>query len=76
MNRSFRAPEKVIPAPAPATVKQRQQMMGSFRKSVMKEKDEELGLFLEMRKREKERDLLEDDFDSSLGNFRYFFIFN
>ncbi|XP_071686642.1 uncharacterized protein [Rutidosis leptorrhynchoides] len=74
MNRSFRAPEKVMPAPA--TVKQRQkqpQMIGSFRKSELKDKDEELGLFLEMRKREKERDLLfqntdEDEFDSSLGS--------
>ncbi|XP_071732771.1 uncharacterized protein [Rutidosis leptorrhynchoides] len=71
MNRSFRAPEKVMPAPA--TVKQRQQMMSSFRKPVTKDKDEELGLFLEMRKREKERDLLfqntdEDEFDSSLGS--------
>lgn len=39
----------------------------------MKEKEEELSLFLEMRKREKERDLLlqnteEDEFDSSLGS--------
>ncbi|KAD2805169.1 hypothetical protein E3N88_38546 [Mikania micrantha] len=71
MNRSFRAPEKGMPAPA--TVKQRQQqVLGTFMKSVMKEKEEELGLFLEMRKREKERDLLlqntEDEFDSSLGS--------
>ncbi|KAL4575025.1 hypothetical protein LXL04_021865 [Taraxacum kok-saghyz] len=69
MNRSFRAPEKVMPGPA--AVKQRQQqMMGSFRKSV-KEKEEELSLFLEMRKREKERnDLLQntDELDSSLGS--------
>ncbi|KAI3734950.1 hypothetical protein L6452_14432 [Arctium lappa] len=72
MNRSFRAPEKGMPGPT--AVKQRQQqMMGSFRKSVMKEKEEELGLFLEMRKREKERtDLLlqntEEELDSSIGS--------
>ncbi|KVI04868.1 mucin-5AC-like [Cynara cardunculus var. scolymus] len=72
MNRSFRAPEKGMPGPA--AVKQRQQqMMGSFRKSVMKEKEEELGLFLEMKKREKERtDLFlqntEEELDSSLGS--------
>ncbi|CAH1438735.1 unnamed protein product [Lactuca virosa] len=55
-------------------VKQRQQqMMGSFRNSAMREKEDELGLFLEMRKREKERhDVLlhnaEEEFDSSLGS--------
>ncbi|KAI3517424.1 hypothetical protein L1887_16638 [Cichorium endivia] len=69
MNRSFRAPEKVMPGSA--ALKPRQpQMMGSFRKSV-KEKEEELGLFLEMRKREKDRnDLLQnsEEFDSSLGS--------
>ncbi|XP_023771071.1 uncharacterized protein LOC111919722 [Lactuca sativa] len=69
MNRSFRAPEKVMPGTA--AVKQRQQQMtGSFRKSV-KEKEEELGLFLEMRKREKERNNLlqnSEEFDSSLGS--------
>ncbi|KAL4576162.1 hypothetical protein LXL04_012251 [Taraxacum kok-saghyz] len=70
MNRSFRAPEKEMPVP----VKQRQpQSMGSFRNSAMREKEDELGLFLEMRKREKERhDLLlhnvEEEFDSSLGS--------
>ncbi|KAK1415513.1 hypothetical protein QVD17_31296 [Tagetes erecta] len=69
MNRSFRAPEKAMQG-----LKQRQpaQVMGSFRKPVMKEKEEELSLFLEMRKREKDRgDLLlqntEDEFNSSLG---------
>ncbi|KAM0043114.1 hypothetical protein Hdeb2414_s0010g00337481 [Helianthus debilis subsp. tardiflorus] len=72
MNRSFRAPEKGMPAAA--SVMQRQpQMMGSFRKSVVKEKEEELGLFMEMRKREKERDLLlqntEAELDSSIGSF-------
>ncbi|KAF5778077.1 hypothetical protein HanRHA438_Chr12g0554281 [Helianthus annuus] len=66
MNRSFRAAEKEMPVPE----KQRQQqMMGSFRRSVVKEKEDELGLFLEMRKRD-ERDqlLFEDEFDSSLGS--------
>ncbi|KAI3793210.1 hypothetical protein L1987_35825 [Smallanthus sonchifolius] len=70
MNRSFRAPEKEMPGP----VKQRQpQMMGSFRNSALREKEDEPGLFLEMKKREKERhDLLlqntEAELDSSLGN--------
>jgi len=71
MNRSFRAPEKEMPVTA--TVKQRQQqMLGSFRKSVMKEKEDELGLFLEMRKREKElllQNTEDDEFDSSIGKF-------
>ncbi|KAI3799974.1 hypothetical protein L1987_35280 [Smallanthus sonchifolius] len=70
MNRSFRAKEKEMPGP----VKQRQpQMMGSFRNSALREKEDEPGLFLEMKKREKERhDLLlqntEAELDSSLGN--------
>ncbi|XP_071738641.1 uncharacterized protein [Rutidosis leptorrhynchoides] len=68
MNRSYRAPEKEMPVTAKQ--RQRQQLNGSFR---LREKDEELGLFLEMRKREKERhDLLlhnaEAEFDSSLGS--------
>ncbi|KAI3815993.1 hypothetical protein L1987_15677 [Smallanthus sonchifolius] len=72
MNRSFRAPEKGMPEPA-ALKQRQQQMMGSFRKSGVKEKEDELGLFLEMRKREIERDQLllqsaEDEFDSSLGS--------
>ncbi|TQD75963.1 hypothetical protein C1H46_038496 [Malus baccata] len=50
-----------------AMIKQRQQL----RASVMKEKEEELALFLEMKKREKERnDLLlnsSEEFDSPLG---------
>ncbi|KAI7737347.1 hypothetical protein M8C21_028810 [Ambrosia artemisiifolia] len=64
MNRSFRAPEKEMPAP----VKQRQQ---SYRNLESREKEEEPGLFLEMKKREKElHDLLlfqnpEPEFDSS-----------
>lgn len=49
---------------------QRQQM-GSLRSSVMKEKEDELALFLEMRKREKERNSLllhnSEDFDAPLG---------
>ncbi|KAJ9539795.1 hypothetical protein OSB04_026301 [Centaurea solstitialis] len=76
MNRSFRAPEKEMAGPTAAVRQQRQQqhqMVGSLRNSSMREKEEELGLFLEMRKREKERhDLLlqnaEEEFDSSLGS--------
>ncbi|CAH9098164.1 unnamed protein product [Cuscuta europaea] len=60
MNRSFRAEES-----------RTKQKMGSLRSSIMKEKDEELGLFLEMRRREKERnDLLlqeSEEFDAPLG---------
>nr|GMC63877.1 mucin-5AC isoform X1 [Ipomoea batatas] len=62
MNRSFRAEESLT-----------KQRMGSLRSSMIKEKDEELGLFLEMRRREKERnDLLllqnSDEFDAPLGS--------
>ncbi|CAK9326254.1 unnamed protein product [Citrullus colocynthis] len=67
MNRSFRALESQMQAP----VKQRQQQVGGLRASVMKDKEEELALFLEMRKREKERnDLLSnnaEEFDAPLG---------
>nr|XP_043633943.1 mucin-5AC-like [Erigeron canadensis] len=68
MNRSYRAPEKEMTVP----VKQRQ-MTGSLRNSGLREKEEELGLFLEMRKRETERHHLllhnsETEFDSSLGS--------
>lgn len=71
MNRSFRAPEREMQA---AVAKQRQQM----RTSVMKEKEEELALFLEMRKREKERNSLliqnSDEFDAPLGmKFLFFY---
>ncbi|XP_009605097.1 endochitinase A-like isoform X2 [Nicotiana tomentosiformis] len=64
MNGSFRAEETAM--------RQLQQQMGSFRNSVMKEKEEELALFLEMRRREKDRnDLLlfqnGDEFDAPLG---------
>ncbi|KAI7741070.1 hypothetical protein M8C21_006472 [Ambrosia artemisiifolia] len=65
MSRSFRQPEKAMP------VKQRQpQINGSFRNSALRDKEEELGLFLEMKKREKEcHDLflhnVETDFISS-----------
>ncbi|KAJ7963998.1 mucin-17-like isoform X1 [Quillaja saponaria] len=70
MNRSLRAPE----SQTQAAFKQRQQQMGgmSMRSSVMKEKEEELALFLEMKKREKERnDLLlnsSEEFDPPLGS--------
>ncbi|KAL8119743.1 hypothetical protein AgCh_017009 [Apium graveolens] len=64
MNRSFRAPERGMQA---AIVKQRQQM----RESVMRDKEDELALFLEMRKREKERDSLliqnVDEFHAPFG---------
>ncbi|XP_022939313.1 flocculation protein FLO11-like [Cucurbita moschata] len=67
MNRSFRALESQMQAP----VKQRQQQVGGLRASVRKDKEEELALFLEMRKREKERnDLLSnhaEEFDAPLG---------
>lgn len=66
MNRSFRAQQET--AMQAAVLKQRQQL----RASMMKEKEEELALFLEMRKREKEQsDLLlnhsYEDFDAPLG---------
>lgn len=65
MNRSFRAQESQMQA----MMKQRQQL----RASVRKEKEEELALFLEMKKREKERnDLLlnsSEEFDAPLGIF-------
>ncbi|KAK7305856.1 hypothetical protein VNO77_43768 [Canavalia gladiata] len=68
MNRSFRAQESQMQA----AVKQREQQFGGLRTSVMKEKDEELALFLEMKKREKERnDLLlhsSEEFDAALGS--------
>ncbi|XP_059317911.1 uncharacterized serine-rich protein C215.13-like [Lycium ferocissimum] len=62
MNRSFRGEEKAL--------RKLQQQMGSFRNSVMKEKEEELALFFEMRRKEKERDDLllfqnNDEFDGS-----------
>ncbi|RYR34726.1 hypothetical protein Ahy_A10g049727 isoform A [Arachis hypogaea] len=67
MNRSFRAQESQMQG----ALKQRQQQFGGLRgSSAAKEKDEELALFLEMKKREKERnDLLlhtSEEFDSAL----------
>ncbi|KAG5125374.1 hypothetical protein JHK82_032111 [Glycine max] len=66
MNRSFRAQESQMHA----ALKQREQQFGGLRTSVMKEKEEELALFLEMKKREKERnDLLlnsSEEFDAAL----------
>ncbi|XP_052295579.1 uncharacterized protein LOC102609893 isoform X3 [Citrus sinensis] len=66
MNRSLRSQEMQMQA---AALKQRQQL----RASMMKEKDEELSLFLEMRKREKEQGNLllnnsEEEFDAPLGS--------
>lgn len=66
MNRSFRAQESQMQA----AMRQRQQQLGALRASRMNEKEEELALFLEMKKREKERnDLLNnsEDFDAPLG---------
>ncbi|KAK1377933.1 endochitinase A-like [Heracleum sosnowskyi] len=63
MNRSFIAPERGMQG----GVLKREQM----RASVMKEKEDELALFLEMRRREKERNSLlvqnVDEFDAPLG---------
>lgn len=71
MNRSFRVQQET--AMQAAVLKQRQQL----RASMMKEKEEELALFLEMRKREKEQsDLLlnhsYEDFDAPLGKVSKF----
>ncbi|XP_041000465.1 zonadhesin-like isoform X1 [Juglans microcarpa x Juglans regia] len=67
MNRSFRAQESQMPA----AMRLRQQQL-ALRASMMKEKDEELALFLEMKKCDKERnDLLlnnSEDFDAPLGS--------
>lgn len=65
MNRSFRAQQET--AMQTAALKQRQQL----RASMMKDKEEELALFLEMRKREKEQNSFlnhcSEDFDAPLG---------
>ncbi|KAK9282713.1 hypothetical protein L1049_010933 [Liquidambar formosana] len=66
---SFRAQESKMQATA---VKRRQQA-GSLRTSTRKEKEEDLALFLEMRKREKERNNLlllqnSEEFDAPLGS--------
>ncbi|KAK7385758.1 hypothetical protein VNO78_31603 [Psophocarpus tetragonolobus] len=66
MNRSFRAPESQMQD----LFKQRQQQLGPLRSSPrVKDRDDELALFLEMRNREKERsDLLlraAEDFDAA-----------
>ncbi|KAL6980689.1 hypothetical protein U1Q18_022326 [Sarracenia purpurea var. burkii] len=71
MNRSFRVQESQMQA----SVKQRQQI-GSLRTSTMKEKEDELALFLEMRKREKERNNLllqnSEEFDAPLDTSTLF----
>ncbi|XP_027931188.1 proteoglycan 4 [Vigna unguiculata] len=68
MNRSFRAQESQMHS----ALRRREQQFGGFRTSVMKDKEEELALFLEMKRREKERsDLLlngSEDFDAPLGS--------
>ncbi|KAE9596192.1 hypothetical protein Lalb_Chr17g0346731 [Lupinus albus] len=68
MNRSFRAQESQMQA----VVKQQ---FGVLRSSLMKDKDDELTLFLEMRNRDKDHgnDLLlraSQDFDAPLGPSR------
>ena len=67
MNRSFRAQESQMLA----ALKQREQQFGGLRASVMKEKEEELTLFLEMKKSEEESNNLllnnSKDFYASLG---------
>ncbi|CAK9173568.1 unnamed protein product [Ilex paraguariensis] len=69
MNRSFRAQETGMQA---ALKQQRQLPMGGTRTSLMREKEEELALFLEMRNREKERDNLlfqnTEEFDAPFGS--------
>lgn len=71
MNRSFRAQESVL---LDSAERQRQQL----RASMMAEKDEELSLFLEMRRREKEQDNLllnnSDEFETPLGKIRLMFL--
>ncbi|XP_058109149.1 uncharacterized protein LOC131252558 [Magnolia sinica] len=67
MNRSFRAAESKMQAPV------QQQRQGRSLGAVMKDKEEDLALFLEMRKREKERNSLlllhtSEDFDPPLGS--------
>ncbi|KAK8553003.1 hypothetical protein V6N13_055780 [Hibiscus sabdariffa] len=66
MNRSFRAQQET--AMQTDALKQRQQL----RASLMKEKEDELALFLEMRRREKEQSALlnhsSEDFDAPLGS--------
>ncbi|GMI87259.1 Basic Proline-rich Protein 1 [Hibiscus trionum] len=66
MNRSFRAQQET--AMQTAALKQRQQL----RASLMKEKEDGLALFLEMRRREKEQSTLlnhsSEDFDAPLGS--------
>ncbi|KAE8695596.1 clathrin light chain 2-like [Hibiscus syriacus] len=66
MNRSFRAQQET--AMQTAALKQRQQL----RASLMKEKEDELLLFLEMRRREKEQSTLlnhpSEDFDAPSGS--------
>ncbi|KAE9606173.1 hypothetical protein Lalb_Chr10g0105111 [Lupinus albus] len=66
MNRSFRAQESQMQASL-------KKQLGILRSSLIKEKDDELTLFLEMRNRDKERnnDLLlraSEDFDAPLGS--------
>ncbi|GMH27154.1 hypothetical protein Nepgr_028997 [Nepenthes gracilis] len=67
MNRSFRAQESLMPS-----IRPRVPQLKSVKASTVKEKEDDLALFLEMRKREKERnDLLllqsSEELDESFG---------
>lgn len=66
MNRSFRGPETLMPS-----IRPRVPQLKSLHSSTMREKEDDLALFLEMRKREKEKNdlLLHDsgELDESLG---------
>lgn len=67
MNRSFRGPETLMPS-----IRPRVPQLKSLHSSTMREKEDDLALFLEMRKREKDKnDLLllqdADELDDSLG---------
>lgn len=73
MNRSFRGKESLL---LESAERQRKQL----RASLMADKDEELSLFLEMRRREKEQDNLllnnPDEFVTALGIYIRFFVSN
>lgn len=77
MNRSFRGPETLMPS-----IRSRVPQLKSLHSSTTtREKEDDLALFLEMRKREKEKnDLLllqdSDELDESLGIICFVFQFH
>ena len=76
MNRSFRGPETLMPS-----IRPRVPQLKSHRASAMREKEDDLALFLEMRKREKEKnDLLllrdSEELDESLGTILFTIVVN